>query len=157
MRQKNVAVRVLAVILLPIALFCAYGFGVFMYIEDVHVRDDFTPEQQREIAATLGYDIAPGETLTVRYYADVWPGTVHMIFDDNYGEHFWLNITDEQDAPAIKKVQGMINNLWLPYVMQCILWGGVALEAALVAALIISRRRAKKHPVGDGVPDVPGQ
>jgi len=179
-----VIIAILAFVFIHAAWLFVLGFVGFFCWEGPHQRSDFTAEQQAEIARTLGFDIVPGETLTVYYYAGFWPKTI----DDGY-EGYWGDISgvaSEEDFLSrcheetafyweehydfekkeytyraefstytengdyayakIKQVQGMINNLLLPYVYHLILWGGLAADLALIVTLIVNViRRYRKQ------------
>jgi len=190
-----VILAILAFVFIHVVWFFVLGFVGFFCWEGWFTRDDLTAEQQTEIAWALGFDLAPGETLTVSYYAGFWPKTIGE--DGFWGSisgvaseeeflsrcheetvFFWdgqydfakreysyrpqFQIMDSSDAfelAAIKKVQGMVNNLILPYVVHVILWGWPAAELTLIVTRIVKRRKTKKapHPAGDPLPDVPGQ
>ena len=72
----TVIIAVLAFVFIHVMWFFALGVLGFFCWEGPHRRSDFTAGQQTEIARTLGFDIAPGETLTVYYYAGFWPKTI---------------------------------------------------------------------------------
>jgi len=180
MKTKHIVAAVVAIVLIPIFCFFALAIGVFFYTEGFFGRYDLTTEQQAEIARTLGFDLAPDETLTVKYYAGFWPKTIDSMWVEINGissEEEFLARCHEKTAFSweyrvgswpeyerfyyaecytgyisedyeIAKVQGMINNRWEPYIVHCIIWGGLVAEMALIITLIVKiakHRKTKKE------------
>ena len=179
--EKRIVV-ILAAVFVPVLWFIAFCFAMMASTDAICQRSDFTAAQQAEITEALGFDIAPGETLTVSFYAGFWPNTIAYMWGEITGtpsEQDFLSRCHEEtafswaehscrpvfslmseNAPDIygwgwedqedyelammKKVQGMINNLWEQYVNHFFIWGWLAAEVGLIVALVVNRRKAKK-------------
>ena len=87
-----VVLAILAIVFIHVVWWFFVEIGSFFYLEGPHRRSDFTAKQQVEIARALGFDIAPGETLTVYYYAGFWPKTVGQRYE-GYWEGYWGDIS----------------------------------------------------------------
>jgi len=179
MKAQNKVVTLVALILCLLYV-CPFILmvGGFFYTEGLHKRGNLTAKQQQEIAYGLGFDMLPGETLTIDYYyADFWPKTIHTLvcsisgipseeeflarchedttfswYDGCAGFYFdgydLNSYRDEADNyAAMKKVQGIVNNLWMPWIVHFLGWGGLVAEPVLIVVLVVSlikRRKAKK-------------
>jgi len=101
MKTDNLALTIVAIVLFPFVSFFILGFVGFFVWEGYHVRDDLTAEQQKEIAYALGFDMLPGEKLTVSYEAGSWPKTISTMWGDISGvpseEEFLLRCHDETE------------------------------------------------------------
>ena len=139
MSNIRLTLTIAALALLPFVCFFSYIGMVFSDIDPVG-RRDFTPAQQEKIARALGFVLAPDEALTACYYPGAWPGTV---------EALWVKgLYLERGDARLKKVQGIINNQWEPWLASIIFLGSLVAEAVLIAALIVTiakRRKAKKE------------
>ncbi|MCL1952811.1 MAG: hypothetical protein FWF60_08300 [Oscillospiraceae bacterium] len=144
MSNKRLVLTIMAIVLLSFV--CFFSFIAMHYWDiDPVGRYDLTPGQQEKIARALGFDLAPGETLTAYYYPSVWPGTIEMLsVHTSFGRNHYV----ERGDPGLKKVQGMINNQWEPWLSHFIFWGSLAAEAILIKRLIsiaVKRRKAKRE------------
>ena len=143
--NKRLVLIIAAIVLLS---FVCFFFGVIMLFTGGDIdpvgRYGLTPGQQEKIAQALGFDLAPGETLTAYYYPSIWPGTIEMLWVHTSGGRGGYV---ERGDPRLKKVQGTINNEWEPWLVHFIFWGSLAAEAVLITKLIsiaVNRRKAKK-------------
>ena len=185
-REHRVKGLVSAIVLIPL-LCSALFFFMYHFVDKFHYRN-FTPEQQKNIAEALGFDIAPEETLTASYNQFLqWPGELNLLsiyIDGIPSEEDFLSRCREEtlfswdgdrfhDASfyngdsrytPIPEIENIIaSNRWQYYLAYRVFLAAAASEPALIVALIANHRKAKKkralesHPVGDGLPDVPGQ
>jgi len=171
MKTEKSALMMLAIILIPFVCLAAFVFGVDSYHMDFYSRYGLTAGQEEEIAYALGFDLAPSDKMSVSYNPGFWPKTIDYLSvyiegipseeeflarcHEETALKWWSGIYEHQKSASctvdsgdarLKSVEKMINNRWEPWVLQCVLWGGLAAEVALIAGY--RKARKKKSPAG---------
>lgn len=205
-RDPRRVMRVLAIVLVPVMLVLSLIFLISI-IDGGYIAmgPKFTPAQEKLLARVIGFDLAPGESMDIRYayhrfdedsmYITVegiasaddflsrfsaraalaeWEKDEYQDYSLYGSEDVTLRIngtykyaTLDIDAPAGKRVLLITKAIMsindpltgLVFALTVLLPSGLLAEPALIIALAVLRRKAKKEqlPAGDGLPDISGK